>query len=180
MAPRKDQVEQSRPVDDLLVTERGGLDGPEEAALGDREALWSPPSRSFPITAESRAMKGSSSSRVFQTSPSLPAERRTGDLGHRERVVEPMERLAGDDVVCERVRKRDDLGAAEDRTRAGSRAGEEVEHLRQRLDGRHSVADGDERATPASPSRPEIDDVPRLVADEPANRVLRVSGRPRS
>ena len=123
-------------------------------------------------------MKGSSSSRVFQTSPSLPAERRTGDLGHRERVVEPMERLAGDDVVCERVRKRDDLGA-EDRTRAGSRAGEEVEHLRQRLDGRHSVADGDERAT-RFPSRPEIDDVPRLVADEPANRVLRVSGRPRS
>ena len=55
-------------------------------------------------------------------------------------------------------------------------AGEEVEHLRQRLDRRHAVAEGDERTAQLPRARPEIDDVARLVAGEPAHRVLGISG----
>ena len=93
-------------------------------------------------------------------------------------MVEPVERLARGDDVRERVGQRDDLGGRGSRSRPGG-AGEEVEHLRQRLDRRHAVAEGDERTAQLPRAGAEIDD----PGSSPASQRTASSGypgRPRS
>ncbi len=91
-------------------------------------------------------------------------------------MVEPVEGLRAGHDVRVLVGQRDDLGGAQDRVRAGSRCGQELEHLRQRLDRRHAVAERDERARQLPRSGAEVDDVARLVSREPAHRLDRVVG----
>jgi hypothetical protein len=50
------------------------------------------------------------------------------------------------------------------------------DHLRQRLDRSHAVAERDERARQLSRSRSEVDDVERLIAHEPAHRSFGIAG----
>ena len=129
---------------------------------------------------ESRATHGSRSSRMFQTSARRPSgTEHAGDLGERERVVEPVERLRARDDVREGVGQRDDLGAAEGAERAGSGDGQELQHLRQRLDRGNAMTERDERAGQLARARAEVDDVARLVAGEPADGLLRVPGTSR-
>ena len=111
VAPREDEVEQRLAVERLLEAELGGLDGLEQAARVDRRVDVPGATVSFPMISESSATHASRSSREFQTSARTAAgPEHARDLGQRDRVVEPVERLrAGDDVggaVGERHRLR--------------------------------------------------------------------------
>ena len=86
-----------------------------------------------------------------------------------------MERLRARDNVCGAVRQRDLLCAAAHRDRPGHGDPEPIEHLLERLDRRHAMPERDERACQLARSRAEVDDVARLVAREPAHRVVGVS-----
>ena len=50
------------------------------------------------------------------------------------------------------------------------------EHLRERLDRGHAMPERNEDACQLSRPRSEVDDVERLVADEPADCFVRVAG----
>ena len=100
------------------------------------------------------------------------------DVGEGVVVVEPVERLRGDDDVGGAVGQRDRLGAPLERPNVGQHRRELRAHLVQRLDRGHTVAERDERAGQLARSGTEIDDVGRLVAHEPADGLLRVSGAP--
>ena len=87
-----------------------------------------------------------------------------------------MERLRGRDDVRVRVRERDHLGVPEDGLCPWSCGRKELEHLRERLDRGHAMPELDEDACQLSRPRSEVDDVERLVADEPADGFVRVAG----
>ncbi len=97
------------------------------------------------------------------------------DLGKRDGVVEPMEGLRAGDDVGEGIRQRDHLRIAEDRARPRSLRGKKLQHLGQRLDRGDPVSERNETPRQLSRSGAEVDYVPRLVADEPAHRFVRVS-----
>ena len=62
-----------------------------------------------------------------------------------------------------------------DRVRAGKGGLELGAHLVERLDRDHAMPERDERPRELPRARAEIDDVERLVPDQPANRLLRIA-----
>ena len=72
--------------------------------------------------------------------------------------------------------ERDRLRSSLDGGRLGHRRTELVEHLGERLDGRHPMTEVDERPRQLARAGTEIDDVARLLAREPAHGVVGVAG----
>ncbi len=107
---------------------------------------------------------------------STPGTKHAGDLGQGVVVIEPMECLRGRHDISGRVGKRHRLGAPGDRLHIGENGLELAPHLVQRLHGRHSVPETDERTRELPGARAEIDDVARLVAGEPPDRIVRIPG----
>ncbi len=95
-------------------------------------------------------------------------------------MVEPVERLGRGDDVGGRVRQRDRLGAPRDRVHVGESGLELGAHLVERLDRGHALAERDERARELPCAGAEIDDVTRLVADQPAHGLFRITGPSRA
>ncbi len=91
-----------------------------------------------------------------------------------------MERLTDGDDVHRAVRERDPLGAALEHARARHIGGEPRAHARQRLDGDHGTAAGDERGRELARTRREVEHAaagrePGLPR-ETVERLVRVAG----
>ena len=124
-----------------------------------------------------RAIHGSRSSREFQTSASRPPGRSTRAIsGSALSWSNQWNACADVTTSADAVGERDRLGAPCERVQRRERALELGAHLVERLDRGHAVAERDERTRELPGARAEVDDVARLVADEPADGVLRIAG----
>ena len=129
------------------------------------------------MIAESRAIHGSRSSREFQTSASRPPGRSTRAISGSA------SSWSNQWNACAEVTTSADASGsgiasalpATRVTRPGAPPASSRAHLVERLDRRHAVAERDERARELPRARAEVDDVARLVADEPADGLLRIA-----
>src|SRR6185436_17692413 len=99
-----------------------------------------------------------------------------GHFGQRDRVIEPVKRLRARDDVGGSVRQRDRLGAAAQRGRRRHGVPQLLEHFLERLHRCHVMPERHERARQLAGPGAEVDDVARLLAREPADRVVGVAG----
>ena len=117
VAAREDEVEEALAVEHLLEC-RIPPSRPGRRACSRRAPGTTSDSSmvSLPMIALSRAIHGSLVvARVPDERDATARAQYAGDLGQRVVVVEPVERLGGDDDVGRRVGKRDRLGAPLDR-----------------------------------------------------------------
>ena len=176
VAPRQHEVEESLAIDTLHHGKLRGLDRAEEADLryaGKSSQSWTD---SLPMIALNRAIHGSRSSRVFQTSARRPPGRSTRAISGSATAwsnqwkdcaqVTTSANASGSGITSASPRIALAPGAA---------CGKKLQHLGQRLDRGDPVTERDETARQLSRSGAEVDDVARLVADEPAHRFVRVS-----
>ena len=127
----------------------------------------------------SRAIHGSRSSREFQTSARRPPGRSTRAIsGSASSWSNQWNACAETTTSAEPAGSGIASALPSSARTSGSTDASSRAHLVERLDRGHAVAERDERAGQLARARAEIDDVARLVAHEPADGLLRVSGAP--
>ena len=99
-----------------------------------------------------------------------------GDLRERDSLVEPVERLGGDDCVGRLVAERDLLRGARDSLDTRHVRAQLVEHLLERLDSYHVVTERREQARQLAGARSEVDDPQRRLTGDPQRRFLGITG----
>src|SRR5262249_11603946 len=96
------------------------------------------------------------------------------ELTQRHLPVEPVERLRADDDIGASIRQRERFGLPFERRDAGDGDAQVGEHLRERLDRRHAMAERHEPSCQLPRPATHADDARRQIADEPAHRLDRV------